>query len=99
MFVKQDRIVSNVQEEYVRKPLPPIWGFVVGSLGQYEYDTTSYNAGTTPPTGSRNFELHKSEQPEVILRILQYAGIIIRDPQIVQAAAQQVQMDEINEKS
>ena len=99
LFVKPDSIVSNVQVEYVRKPLPPIWGFVVGSLGQYEYDTTSYNAGTTPPTGSRNFELHKSEQPEVILRILQYAGIIIRDPQIVQAAAQQVQMDEINEKS
>jgi hypothetical protein len=28
-----------------------------------------------------------------------YAGIIIRDPQIIQAAAQQVQMDEINKKS
>jgi hypothetical protein len=28
-----------------------------------------------------------------------YAGIIIRDPQIIQAAAQQVQLDEINEKS
>tara|TARA_E500000318_G_scaffold17926_1_gene18560 strand:+ start:3000 stop:3761 length:762 start_codon:yes stop_codon:yes gene_type:complete len=99
LFVKPDSIVSNVQVEYIRKPLSPVWGFVVGSLGQYEYDTTNYNAGSTPPTGSRNFELHESEQPEVILRILQYAGIIIRDPQIVQAAAQQVQMDEINEKS
>jgi len=28
-----------------------------------------------------------------------YSGIIIKDPQIVQAAAQQVQMDEINKKS
>ena len=28
-----------------------------------------------------------------------YAGIVIRDPQIIQAAAQQVQMDEVNKKS
>jgi len=98
LFVKPDTIVSNVQVEYVRKPLSPVWGFMVGDLGQYEYDPSAY-VSSTPPSGSRNFELHESEQPEVILRILQYAGIIIRDPQIVQAAAQQVQMDEINEKS
>jgi hypothetical protein len=36
---------------------------------------------------------------ELILRILVYAGIVIRDPQIIQAAAQQVQMDEMNKKS
>jgi hypothetical protein len=28
-----------------------------------------------------------------------YAGIVIRDPQIVQAAAAQVQADEVNKKS
>jgi len=100
LFVKPDTITSNVQVEYVRKPLDVIWGFAVDStLGYYQYDSTNYNAGANPPTGSRNFELQESEQTEVILRILQYAGIIIRDPEIVQAAAQQVQMDEINEKS
>ena len=100
LFIKPDTIQNNVQVEYVRKPLSPVWGFIVNSsLGYYEYDTTNYNPGVSPATGSRNFELHESEQTEVILKILQYAGIIIRDPQIAQAAAQQVQMEEINQKS
>ena len=98
LFIRPTSIVSNVQVEYIRKPLNPIWGFTTGTLGQYLYNSELYNE-TAEPTGSINFELHESEQTEVILRILQYAGIIIRDPQIVQAAAQQVQMDEINKKS
>ena len=97
LFIKPDTIQNNIQVEYVRKPLDVIWGFTVGNRGQYIYNSTAYNPSTK--IGSRNFELDISEQSEVILRILQYAGIIIRDPQIVQAAAQQVQMDEINQKS
>tara|TARA_R110000850_G_C9804708_1_gene450785 strand:- start:43 stop:804 length:762 start_codon:yes stop_codon:yes gene_type:complete len=101
LFVRPTSITSDIQVEYVRKPLPPVWGFIVGSLGQYEYDSRDFVAGAagTADTGSRNFELHISEQVDVILRILAYAGIIIRDPQIVQAAVQQVQSDEINSKS
>ena len=34
-----------------------------------------------------------------ILNILMYAGVIIRDPQIVQTAASMVQQDEVNQKS
>jgi len=45
------------------------------------------------------FELHNSERTEIILNILVYAGIVIRDPQVVQAAVQEVQQDEVNEKS
>ncbi|GAH08627.1 unnamed protein product, partial [marine sediment metagenome] len=45
------------------------------------------------------FELQESEQTRIILKILLYAGIIIRDPQIVQAAASEVQQNEINQKS
>ena len=97
LFVKPNSITSNVQVEYVRKPLDVIWGFTIGSRGQYLFNENAFNPSTE--VGSRNFELHISEQSEVILRILMYAGIIIRDPQIIQAAAQQVQMDEINEKS
>tara|TARA_R110001632_G_scaffold220218_2_gene350125 strand:- start:1629 stop:2423 length:795 start_codon:yes stop_codon:yes gene_type:complete len=98
LFIKPDSILSDVEVEYVRKPSNVIWGFNVGTLGQYIFNELDYNQ-TTQPTGHVNFELHESEQTEVVLRILQYAGIIIRDPQIVQAAAQQVQMDEINKKS
>ena len=97
LFVRPTGITNNIQADYIRKPLNPIWGFTVGTLGQYQYNTTPFSATVT--TGSRDFELHISEQTELILRILMYAGIVIRDPQIIQAAAQQVQMDEMNKKS
>jgi hypothetical protein len=97
LFVRPTSITNNIQVDYIRKPLDPIWGFTVGTLGQYQYNATPFSATVT--TGSRDFELHISEQTELILRILVYAGIVIRDPQIIQAAAQQVQMDEMNKKS
>ena len=53
-----------------------------------------YNANT-----STDFQLDQAEQTEVVLRILSYAGVIIRDPQIVQAASQAVQAENINERS
>ena len=61
--------------------------------------TTSTGAGVYPTTGFQDFELHNSEQTELILRMLLYAGIVIRDPQIVQVAAQKIQQEEVNEKS
>lgn len=88
------RIIAN----YIRKPLDPIWGFSIGSRGQYIYNPAPFTIGN-PNTGSRNFELHESEQTRLIIKILVYAGIIIKDPQIVQAAAQQSQLEDINSKS
>ena len=98
LFVKPTTIISNIQVDYVRKPNNVVWGFTTGNLGQYIYNKNTYDA-TTQPNGSVQFELHESEQTEVILKILIYAGIVIRDPQIVQIAAQQVQAEEINKKS
>ena len=98
LFVKPIEITSKITVDFIRKPKDVIWGFYVGGLGQYIYNANPFNAATQP-TGSVNFELQDSEQTEVILKILMYAGIVIRDPQIIQAAAQQVQMDEINKKS
>ena len=69
----------------------------MGTLGQYTYNEDPYNVSTMP-TGSNNFELHDSEQTNVILQILKYAGIIIEDPQLIESAAQQVAGNEQNEK-
>jgi hypothetical protein len=63
--------------------------------GQYVYDKTPYSA----TGGSQDFELHPSEQTDLVIKILLYAGIVIRDPQIVQTAAAQIQAEEVNEKS
>jgi hypothetical protein len=49
--------------------------------------------------GLLNFELNASEQVNVITRILFYSGVIIRDPQVIQVAASEIQQTEINKKS
>jgi len=47
---------------------------------------------------SNNFEISDSQQTEVIIEILKYAGVIIRDPQIVQSASQLSAANEANTK-
>lgn len=81
--------VSSVDFDYIKKPAFPTWAYTVGSVGQFIYDDNN----------SVDFELHSSEQPELVLRILAYAGVIVRDPSIVQTAMAQVQQANINEKS
>ncbi len=89
LFVKPTSIIDKIKVDYIRKPNNVVWGFVVGNLGQYISD----------PDTTVNFELHESEQTEVILKILLYSGIIIRDNEVVQTAAALVQADETNKKS
>ena len=58
---------------------------------------SDFNSGST--YGSTQFELHPTEQTNLILQILMYSGVVIRDPSIVQTAAAMVQQDEVLEKS
>jgi len=197
LFVKPDSITSNIGVNFLRKPLDPRWGYSIGSVGQYVYDSNPYTpgsinigdgtltnsvsqssgdytdatyAGTVDVTpgwsggltagaglqlevvitggapssinvidggndlytagnvitvstsvlgglsdlqitlestdfydnstyGSTQIELDVSEQTEFILRVLFYFGVVVKDPQIIQVAASQVQREEINEKS
>ena len=81
--------ISLIDISFIKKPLNINWNFVPDEgLGIFVYTSN----------GTTDFELHSSEQTEVILRILAYAGIVIRDPQIIQAASAQVQQQNINEK-
>ncbi|HJO96279.1 MAG TPA: hypothetical protein QF753_23035 [Victivallales bacterium] len=82
----------------IRKPQNVKWGYIPGTLGQFEYNATEWD-GAVGAAGSTNFELHASEQSEVVLNVLMYAGVVIRDPQIVQIASQKAQQDEVSEKS
>jgi hypothetical protein len=81
-------ITSNITVSYLRKPMDVRWNFSIPQ-GQayYRYD----------PAGSIDFELNKSEQSNVINRILLYAGVVVKDPSIIQVAQQQVQADTIKE--
>jgi hypothetical protein len=75
---------------YLRKPYNPIWNFTA-TAPTYQY---VYSPGT-----SQNFDLHPTEQTNLITRILLYSGIVIKDPQVIQVAAQQAQAENINSKS
>tara|TARA_Y100001938_G_scaffold22300_1_gene28752 strand:- start:9566 stop:10306 length:741 start_codon:yes stop_codon:yes gene_type:complete len=58
------------------------WGYVVVNE-QATYD----------PSVSRNFEIHESEQPDLVIKILKLGGISIEDPNLYSAASGE---DQIN---
>ena len=88
--MKPTSINSNISVSYVKKPADVVWNFIIPE-GQNYYQ---YDEGI-----STDFELDVSEQPEVIIKVLLYAGVVVKDYQIVQLAAQEVQSQEINQKS
>jgi len=87
LYVYPKSIQSDITASYLKKPIAPVWAFTIS--GGYIYD----------PANSVNFELQPTEQTSLIIRILAYAGVVIRDPQIVQAAAGKIQEERVNEKS
>ena len=90
LFVYPTSIIDppNISISYLKTPADVVWGYGVGNLGQFEY-----NAGT-----STDFELSVSEQSNVIIRILAYAGVIINDPTIIEVANMEIQQEQQNAK-
>jgi hypothetical protein len=84
LYLYPQSITSDIQVSYLRKPVDVIWNFTIPS-GQNYYQ---YN-----PTNSVDFELSKTEQANIILKVLLYSGVVIRDPSIVNIASQQVQQE------
>lgn len=91
LYISPSTIVSagDITVDFVRKPRNVVWGYSLGQVGQYIYD----------PNTSQNFELSESEQTALIIKILLYAGVVIKDPQLIQVAAAEEQATEINQKS
>ena len=91
IIIHPQTISSNIEATYIRKPNDVIWNFNTSTPvnGYYVWD----------PDTSVDFELNKTEQTNVILQILLYAGIVIKDNTIVQAASAEIQKEEQNEKS
>ena len=89
LFVYPQTIQTGITVSYIRTPLDVVWNYTTGGQGQYIYNAS----------GSQNFELHISEQSEIILRILVYAGVVVEDPTVIQLAAGIVQAEDQNEKS
>ena len=66
---------TGVHADYTRLPAAPNWSYVVIN-----------NKPLYTPTGSVHFELHPSEETELVYRILGLAGIAIEKPQLTQVA-------------
>jgi len=70
--------ISSINISYVRKPATPNWigttvaGQIIGTPGNALY---------------KNFELHPSEEHELVVKILAYAGIIIKAVDVIQIAS------------
>jgi hypothetical protein len=67
---------AGVLADYIRKPKNPNWAYVVVN------NKPLYNS-----TSSTDFELHPSEETELVYRILALAGVAIEKPQLTQVAA------------
>ena len=67
----------QAQCTYIKKPSTPSWGyFIVGNKALYD----SSNSKTT------DFELHASEESELVYKILKLAGITLNKPGLSQSA-------------
>lgn len=83
-------VTTDITISYLKKPNDVVWNFTsTGPNGAFLYEV-----GT-----SVQFDLDVTDQDELIMRILAYAGVVIQDPTIIQTASQAVAAQDINEKS
>tara|TARA_R110000822_G_scaffold34681_4_gene98380 strand:- start:905 stop:1651 length:747 start_codon:yes stop_codon:yes gene_type:complete len=75
-YPSSDLAVDRVLLSYIQTPLTPNWNYVVVN------DKALYNSTT-----SQDFELHQSEESELVYRILAFAGIAMGKPNLTQSAA------------
>ena len=72
--------LETFQIRYIVKPEAPKWTYTVVD------EKPLYNPNIP---GFKNFQLHPSEQNELVIKILQLSGVTIKDPSLVQAAGQE----------
>jgi len=86
--VYPDSVTTGVAIDYLSKPLKPKWGYLLnGTIPIYDptvFDPASDSYDTNAK--SLNFELDPSEQVELIIRILAYAGVVIKQADVAQFA-------------
>ena len=75
-FPNTDSLIDQVRIQYIRFPKKPNWAYKI--INQKPFYESS---------NSVNFELHPSDESELVYRILFMAGVAIEKPQLSQAAA------------
>ena len=95
-YIKDNKVfyapASNgtYQARWIRRPKKPNWTYiVVGEKALYNSTATDH----------QDFELHPSEQTDLVIKILQLSGVTIKDYNLVQVAAQEETKNIQQEKS
>jgi len=82
-------LTGSVILNYLKFPADVKWGFNVDTeLGHYIYN----------PLDSTDFEIHKSDQPLLIDKILGYAGVMTKDQFVMSLASSKEQQVNVNDQ-
>lgn len=75
---------SDINVHYIKKPNDPNWGYViVGGKAMYNSNSSS------------NFNLHASEENNLVMRILVLSGISIKDEMLTSVVSRDIENTEI----
>jgi hypothetical protein len=81
-------ITTDVKCSLIISPAKPNWSYVEVN------NVPMYNA-----TDSTDFDLHESDETTIVYKILSYAGLVIKQPEISQIAEQKDNIKTQKEKS
>ena len=68
--------ISSIGIDYIAIPSDPNWTYTTDTFGSFTYSNTA--------SGHADFELHSSEESTLVARILQLAGITLKDNNLLQ---------------
>lgn len=83
-------IVQDVICSYVRYPVDPKWTYTTLSAGEPVFDQGANDY--------QDIELPKRYMPDMVIKILEYAGVSIREPEVTAAAkAEEIQRKQLEQ--
>ncbi|MCH9664632.1 MAG: hypothetical protein K0U41_02150 [Gammaproteobacteria bacterium] len=83
-------ITTGVSAFYIRKPATPKWTYInINGVPTFASALADY----------QDFEIHPADEPELVVKILKYTGIIINEADVVEAALAMEVVDNQVEKN
>jgi hypothetical protein len=83
-------VAGEVSSQYIRYPKDPKWTYMSLTNGEPMFDSTN--------SDFQDFELPLDDEPDLILKILQYAGMSIREVSAVQFAQAEENKNDTQDK-
>ena len=93
-IVVEPTTTNTINIDYIKIPTEPRFGYTINSTyGTNTYDATAYDASSHANTtqGSIDFELHPSEESNLIMSILGMAGVVVKDQGLVTLTSRALQ--------